>query len=181
MADIALAPAPIATPLTSWLASADPHTHTSAYQGVLTPVELDARATETAALLRGAAVHDLGWLRRIKVRGADRFRWLSVMVTNTVTDLQAQTGAWNLVVNAQGRIQGDLTVWRATADPASSNKLQEGRPDDTLEMEIAVNQLDHLLSHFDRFIIMDDVELSTREGETALGLTGPEASAVLAR
>lgn len=181
MADIALAPAPLATPLTTWLASCEPHPHTAVYRGVITPAELDARPTETAALLYGAAVHDLGWLRRIQVRGEDRFRWLSGMVTNTVNDLSAQTGAWNLVLNAQGRIQGDLTVWRATEDPAASNKVTEARPDDTLELEIAADQLDKLLTHLDRFIIMDDVELSVREGETALGVTGPEAGAVLAR
>ena len=57
-------------------------------------------------------MHDLGWMRRVAVRGEDRFRWLSGMVTNTVNDLFPNTGAWNLVLNAQGRIQGDLTVWR---------------------------------------------------------------------
>ena len=83
-----------------------------AYRGVLTPRELDAPDSEIAALAQGAAVHDLGWLRRVAVRGEDRFRWLSGMVTNTVNDLFPNTGAWNLVLNAQGRIQGDLTVWR---------------------------------------------------------------------
>jgi len=82
------------------------------YRGALTPRELDAPEAETEALARGAAVHDLGWLRRVSVRGEDRFRWLSGMVTNTVNDLFPNTGAWNFVLNAQGRIQGDLTVWR---------------------------------------------------------------------
>ncbi len=80
--------------------------------GVLTPRELDAPEVETAALVSGAALHDLGWMRRVDVRGPDRFRWLSGMVTNTVNDLFPNTGAWNLVLNAQGHIQGDLTVWR---------------------------------------------------------------------
>jgi hypothetical protein len=48
----------------------------------------------------------------VAVRGEDRFRWLSGMVTNTVNDLAVNAGAWNLVLNAQGRIQGDLHVWR---------------------------------------------------------------------
>jgi folate-binding protein YgfZ len=142
---------------------------------------LDVRSTEIAALFRGAAVHDLGWLRRIRVHGDDRFRWLSGMITNIVNDLQAQTGAWNLVLNAQGRIQGDLTVWRASSDTADSLAVGAGKPEDILEVELAADQLDKLLSHLDRFIIMDDVELSMREGDTALGLTGPEAGAVLAR
>jgi folate-binding protein YgfZ len=88
-----------------------------------------------------------------------------------VIDLAPDTGAWNLVLNAQGRIQGDLTVWR------------EG---DGLELEIAADQYDRLLAHFEHFIIMDDVELvplglEPGGAETALGLTGPLAGDVLAR
>ena len=168
MTETALAAPLTATPLASLLASTEPHTEIAAYHGVLTPLELDARASEIAALATGAALHDLGWLRRVVVRGEDRFRWLSGMVTNMVNDLPANSGAWNLVLNAQGRIQGDLTVWRE--EPA-------------LELEIYADQYEKLLAHLDRFIIMDDVELAGRDAtvETALGLTGPRAAEVLRR
>jgi folate-binding protein YgfZ len=180
MADIALAASPIATPLAAWLASGENQPETTVYRGVITPIELDARTAETEALALGSAVHDLGWLRRVQVTGADRFRWLSGMVTNTVNDLVGNAGAWNLVLNAQGRIQGDLTVWRSS--PQRHGPVA-GDPEsgDALELEIAADQLDRLLTHFERFIIMDDVELATREHETALGLTGPKAGEVLAR
>jgi folate-binding protein YgfZ len=145
--------------------AATPHQN-AVYRGVLTPRELDAPAAESAALARAAAGHDLGWLKRVAVHGEDRFRWLSGMVTNTVNDLANDAGAWNLVLNAQGRIQGDLTVWR------------EG---DQLELEIAADQVERLMAHFDRFIIMDDVELVPLGGEAALGLTGPAANEVLGR
>src|SRR3954466_7013610 len=112
MSDIALAAAPTATPLTSWLASGVSHPRTAAFHAVLTPAQLDAPATEIAALTSGAALHDLGWLRRIEVRGEDRFRWLAGMVSNSVNDLGPSHGNYSLVLNAQGRIQGDLTVWR---------------------------------------------------------------------
>jgi folate-binding protein YgfZ len=167
------------TPLATQLAQLAPpqvaaEPELMAYRGVLTPRELDAPERETAALVSAAAVHDLGWLRRVAVRGEDRFRWLSGMVTNTVSDLGANAGAWNLVLNAQGRIQGDLHVWR------------EG---ENLELEIAADQYDRLLAHLDRFIIMDDVELAPMSvdasgnvsGETALGLAGPLAADLLAR
>ena len=170
MTDTALAAAPTATPLTSWLASGDAHPHAAAFHAVLTPAQLDEPATETAALTSGAAVHDLGWLRRIEVRGADSVRWLSGMVTNAVSELGPAHGNYSLVLNAQGRIQGDLTLWR--------NRDANG---DKLELEIAADQAERLLGHFDRFIIMDDVELVVREGETGLGLTGPKAGEVLAR
>jgi folate-binding protein YgfZ len=155
-----------ATPLAVLLESLAVPSRLTAWRGVLTPQELDAPAGETAALLSSVAVHDLGWLRRITVRGQDRFRWLSGMVTNMVTDLAPNAGAWNLVLNAQGRIQGDLHVWRW---------------DDTLEIEIAADQYEKLITHLEHFIIMDDVELATVEGETALGLAGPLVNQVLAR
>jgi folate-binding protein YgfZ len=141
------------------------------YLGVLTPREFDARAREIAALASEAAVHDMGWLQRVAVRGEDRFRWLSGMVTNMVNDLGAQTGAWNLVLNAQGRLQGDLTAWRERDEAGG----------DELELEIAADQYEKLMAHLNRFIIMDDVELVPLSGEVALGLTGPAADDVLGR
>jgi folate-binding protein YgfZ len=170
MTEIALAANTPVTPLAALLESTVAPPELIAYRGALTPRELDAPATETAALAFGAAVHDLGWLKRVAVRGEDRFRWLSGMVTNTVNDLAPNAGAWNLVLNAQGRIQGDLTVWREAEE---------------LELEIAADQYDRLLGHLNHFIIMDDVELvplsEEPAGETAMGLTGPLADDVLGR
>jgi folate-binding protein YgfZ len=159
---IALAPTALAASL-DW---AQKSPALGGYRGALTAVELDAPGKETAALAAGVAVHDLGWLRRVAVRGEDRFRWLSGMVTNTVNDLPENGGAWNLVLTAQGRIQGDLWVWR------------DG---DALELEIAADQYDKLLAHLDRFIIMDDVELAPIEDLSAFGLTGPKAAEALSR
>jgi len=155
-----------ATPLAALLASAALPHELTVYRGVLTPRELDAPEREIAALATGAAAHDLGWQRRVAVRGEDRFRWLSGMVTNGVNELENNAGAWNLVLNAQGRILGDLTVWR------------EG---DELELEIEASQFERLMAHMERFIVMDDVELVALGEETALGLTGPASDEVLGR
>jgi folate-binding protein YgfZ len=150
---------------TMFQSAAMPH-QLGAYRGVLSPLRLDAADLETAALATGTAAHDLGWLKRVAVHGEDRFRWLSGMVTNTVDGLEAHSGAWNLVLNALGRVQGDLTVWRNG---------------DELELEIAADQYDKLMAHLERFIIMDDVELTPLSGEMAIGLTGPTADEVLGR
>lgn len=171
MTESAIAATPSSTPLAIFLASTAKSPKLSEYRCVLTPRELDAPAIETAALISGVAIHDLGWLKRLAVRGEDRFRWLSGMVTNTVNDLAPDTGAWNLVLNAQGRILGDLTTWR------------EG---DSLELVLAADQYDKLLTHLEHFIIMDDVELvplgqEPGAAETALGITGPCAAEVLVR
>jgi folate-binding protein YgfZ len=136
----------------------------TSYRGTLTPLRFDAPEAETRALLTGAAVHDLGWLRRVAVRGEDRSRWLSGMVTNTVEALADGSGAYNLVLNAQGRIQGDCSVWR----------LGDG-----LELESTADQMDALLTHLDKFIIMDDVELVPLDGVAALGVSGPGAAEIL--
>jgi folate-binding protein YgfZ len=208
MTEIDLAEAKQATPLAVLLESAArPHELPAyefcAYRGVLTPRELDVPARETAALAAGAAIHDLGWLRRVAVHGEDRFRWLSGMVTNTVNDLFPNTGAWNLVLNAQGRIQGDLTVWRegeelspqrrnpAGATPGHGDRLL-GTPfagESGLLLEIAADQYEKLMAHLNGFIIMDDVELVAMDEEqageaasaTAVGLTGPLADEVMGR
>lgn len=166
MTDLNPAASPAATVLAASFTSPNSQVPCAPYHGMLTPVEFDARRTEIAALAFGAALHDLGWLRRIAVRGSDRFRWLNGMVTNMVKDLPSGTGASNLVLNAQGRIQGDLNVWRESDD---------------LDLEVTFDQADKLLTLLDRFIIMDDVELAAVEGETAVGLSGPGASEVLSR
>lgn len=155
------------TPLATQLTSSG-RVQLTEYCGAMTPHHLDAPALEIAALAKEAATHDLGWMRRVEVRGEDRLRWLSGMVTNTVKDIPENGGAWNLVLNSQGRIQGDLTVWR------------DG---EALEIEIAADQYEKLIAHLDHFIIMDDVELVPRDvvAETAVGLTGPKAADVLGR
>ncbi len=196
-----------ATALAAMLELAQTPHELGVYRGVLTPQRLDAPEAEIAALAKGAAIHDLGWLRRVDVRGEDRFRWLSGMVTNTVNDLFPNSGAWNLVLNAQGRIQGDLTVWRAGEEMSPQRrktaagvlKSAEGAGDrllgtpfageSGLELEIAADQYEKLMAHLNRFIIMDDVELiplgwdaaGETGSETAVGLTGPLAGEVLER
>src|SRR5215469_4440669 len=129
-----LAVTAVPTPLASQIASGVKSPKLIDFHATMTPQAFDAPAEETEALARGAAVHDLGWMRRVSVRGEDRSRWLSGMVTNTVKDLPENGGAWNLVLNSQGRIQGDLTVWR------------EG---DELELEIAADQYEKLMTHLD--------------------------------
>lgn len=172
MTELILTTAATATSLAEFLAapgsaaSPDAVLRLIPYLGTLTPQQLDASGAETEALLSGVAVHDRGWQRRIAVRGEDRFRWLSGMVTNQVETLPDRSGAYNLVLNAQGRIQGDAYVWR------------DG---DQLELEITAEQSEALLAHLDRFIIMDDVELAPLDGQSALGITGPQAESILGK
>ncbi len=162
------------TPLAQTLASAG--APLAEYRGVLTVAAFADEAAEITAAWESAVVHDLGWQQRVAVTGEDRVRWLNGMVTHNVAALCAHPpdttfdglGNYNFVLNAQGRIQGDCRVWRIWNDGQ-----------DRLEIELAANQSARLMAHLERFIIMDDVELTPLPGWTALSLTGPKAAAVL--
>ena len=67
------------------------------------------------------------------------------MVTNSIQELKDGRGAYSFFLNAQGRIQGDATVF---AEP------------EALMIETASSRISDLISFLDRFIIMDDVELA---------------------
>jgi folate-binding protein YgfZ len=89
------------------------------------------------------------------------------MVTNNVRDLAPGHGVYAFMLNAQGRIQADLYAF------------QRG---DSLLVDTEHAQRDKILQLFDHFIIADDVEIADASDKlTALGLTGPEARAVLER
>jgi aminomethyltransferase len=123
-------------------------------------------ASQLSALLTGVAIaplDDTGWIR---VTGSDRVRWLNGMVTNAIQTLAPGEGCYNLVLNAQGRIQGDLTAW-----------MQE----DSILLETSSNQIPALLAHLDHFIIMDDVELADiGDSRQGLLIAGPKAATLVA-
>jgi folate-binding protein YgfZ len=123
-------------------------------------------ATELSALVTTAGAFDAGTRSRIRITGQDRVRWLNGMVTNTVKTLSAGSHNYTFVLNAQGRIQGDATIFALA---------------DHLILETDRSQSANLLAHFERFIIMDDVELAPIQAQTTLGLAGPAAAALLTR
>src|SRR6201982_267797 len=117
------------------------------------------------ALLSTAGVYDLGSRAKILLTGRDRIRWMNGMVTNNIRDLAAGHGVYAFLLNPQGHILGDIYVY---------NK------GDALIVETDRCQAEKIVATFDHYIIMDHVELKdTSERETALGLAGPRARAVL--
>jgi len=152
------------TALYPWLASTE--ARTGLYNGVETALSFGSTAAELAALRSGCGVFSLGWRARINVTGKDRARWLHNMVTNNVRDLPPNRGNYNFVLNAQGRILGDLYIYNRG---------------ETLLLETDASQAETLVNAMKRFIIMDKVELAS-EGEAlaALGVCGPKAEKILA-
>src|SRR5580698_1072282 len=100
---------------------------------------------ELNQILENAAFAPLDDRAFLRVTGSDATRWLNGMVTNSIQSLASGEGNYNFLLNAQGRIQGDCTIYR------------DG--DDFL-LETAATQLESVQQHLDHFIIMDDVELS---------------------
>jgi folate-binding protein YgfZ len=85
----------------------------------------------------------------LRITGSDATRWLNGMVTNNIKDLQPGEGNYNFLLNAQGRIQGDCTIYREPTDGPA-----------TFLLETQNSQLETVKQTLDHFIIMDDVELT---------------------
>lgn len=120
---------------------------------------------ELDALLNAVGMYDLGWRRVIRCTGDDRVRWLNGMVTNFIGNLDENTGCYAFVLNAQGRIQGDLDIYRRA---------------DSLWLETDAAQVDALTAFLDHYIIMDDVTLESQPQSTAIGIAGPNTAASIA-
>ncbi len=124
----------------------------------------DSRA-EFQALLSGCGVYDLGDRAKVAVAGGDRVRWLNGMVTNNVRDLAPNHGVYAFLLNAQGRIQGDLYAYNLG---------------DSLMVDTQSRQREHVLAHFDKYIIADDVEVADASTTvTSIGVAGPQARVAL--
>ena len=115
-----------------------------------------------------ASITDRAFLR---ITGSDAARWLNGMVTNSIQTLELGEGNYNFLLNAQGRIQGDCTIYRETnSDPTE------------FLLATTSSQLDPIQQHLDHFIIMDDVELTPAYAdESGLLILGKNATEILAK
>jgi folate-binding protein YgfZ len=136
------------------------------YLGAETALRFSSAGSELEILRTGCAAFELNWRGLVSATGQDRVRWLHNMVTNNVRDLQPNRGAYNFVLNAQGRILGDLTIFNRG---------------ESLVLETDRAQVETLLATLRRFIIMDKVELKDVGNEiTVIGVAGPKAAETLA-
>lgn len=135
------------------------------YSGAETSVRFTNENAEFAAITQSCGVYDLGWRGKIIVTGEDRGRWLNGMVTNNVKDLPLGSGNYNFLLNAQGRIQGDMYVYNRG---------------EYLLIDTERSQTEHITKTLDHFIIMDDVELTdATEKIASVGIQGPKAAEIL--
>src|SRR5438874_11030308 len=120
---------------------------------------------EFPALVSACGVYRLG-RGLISLTGADRVRWLNGMVTNNVRDLAVGHGVYAFVLNPQGKIQADLYAFNRG---------------ENLLVSAERGQVETILQIFDRYIIMDDVEVENLTGTfQVIGIVGPKSEGVLA-
>jgi folate-binding protein YgfZ len=154
MAQIALHP---------WLHATEARLGT--YNGVEMPLSFGDPTAELEALRSGSGVFVLAWRGRINVSGKDRVRWLHNMITNNVRDLSVNRGNYNFVLNAQGRILGDMYIYNRG---------------ESFALETDASQVETLVHAMKRFIIMDKVELvEVGADSVSVGICGPKAESVL--
>ncbi|HEY1938383.1 MAG TPA: folate-binding protein [Candidatus Angelobacter sp.] len=153
------------TALHPWLAT--DNARVGVYNGVETALHFGDPTVELAALRTGCGLFAMAWRGKINVSGKDRTRWLHNMVTNNVRDLPVNHGNYNFVLNAQGRILGDMYIFNRG---------------ESLILDTDATQVEALVNTMKRFIIMDKVELTPMgEDLISLGVCGPKAAAVLAK
>jgi len=135
------------------------------YGGAQTIASFGNPAGELDALRKSAGVFDLGGRSLLVLTGEDRVRWLNGMVTNNSRDLALNHGNYSLLLNAQGKIQGDLVAYN--------------RGDFTL-IVTDLSQAEKIKTIFDKYIIMDDVEVAdVSDRLSGIGIAGPNSRSVL--
>jgi aminomethyltransferase len=134
------------------------------YSGMETILDFGDPAGEFEALLFGCGGFSLSWRAKIGVNGKDRVRWLHNMVTNNVRDLPVNRGNYNFVLNAQGRIVGDMYIYNRG---------------ESFLIDTDYAQVEPLLAAMKRYIIMDKVEMSVAP-ILAFGCCGPKTEESMA-
>jgi len=122
-------------------------------------------ASQFEALRSGCGIFNLKSRAKIALTGSDRVRWLNGMVTNNIRDLAIGAGVYAFLLSPQGHIQADLYAYNRG---------------ESILLDTDRSQLEKILAIFDRYIIMDDVEVADISDQLrALAVIGPKAKETL--
>jgi folate-binding protein YgfZ len=122
-------------------------------------------AEEARRLIETAGVRALDERILVRVGGEEARTWLNGQVSNDVRATSPGDAVYALVLQVKGRIIADLHV------------LDRG--DAGLAIVVPRANLEALLAHFDKYIIMEDVVLERDEGTAILTVQGPRAAEVV--
>ena len=124
-------------------------------------------ASEYAAAIDGAAIHDASYAGRVRATGEDTLDLLHRLSTNVVVSLQPGQGAPTVLTTDRGRILDLITVINL---------------EDHILLLTSPQTRQTVVEWVDKYTIIEDVELRDVTAETAmLSVIGPEAWALLRR
>lgn len=124
------------------------------------------RPLDLAGARTGAAVYLDATRTRITLTGDDRFRWLNGIVSNDVLALEKGKGrraTYACALNEKGKILGDLVV------VCDDHELAVWAPSAVAPT---------LLAHWEKYVIMDDVELAIDAERRLIMVQGGRATDV---
>lgn len=102
----------------------------------------------------------------IELRGPERKSWLHNLVTNAVTTLSDDAGAYAFACDVRGRVQFDLNILNLP---------------DAIWIDVDRAASPDALAHLERYHISEDVTLALRAADYArLGVCGPRAPQIAA-
>ena len=135
------------------------------YSGIMLPRIFAGFDEEYRAARETCAVFDTNWRATFSLAGPDRVRYLNAVVSNDIKSLGEGSGVAALLLSPQGRILAELEIYaRAERLLLRTHASVRERTRETLE----------------KYIIMDDAELTDATDETAsVGIEGPRAAEII--
>ena len=133
------------------------------FHGVTVPAHFGDPGREWRAAREGGAVFAAGFRALIAATGEDRVAFLQGMLSNDVTALAPGQGLLAAFLTQQGKVVSDLRVYAHA---------------DRLLLDVMSWRRAALQEGLERFIVADDVELSSAAEVPLLGLEGPLARAI---
>lgn len=124
------------------------------------------RAEECRRLVESVALIDLSARGCLAVLGVDRVKFINGQVTNEVAGLRTGQGCYAALVNAKGKMQSDLNIYRL---------------EDELILDFEPGLLDTVTARLESHIVADQVELVDASPHFGLlSLQGPKTETTLA-
>jgi len=118
------------------------------------------------AFHQGALVASRSDLATLQVVGPDRARWLQGIVTNDLSNLDADCGIYTLLLDKKGKILADATV------------VVEG---EALLLAVPSSVAPTIHAHLDRYLVMEDAEVRADDQPARwIQIVGPAADRGLA-
>lgn len=119
---------------------------------------------EHRALREGCGIAVLSWRGGFELLGPDRHRFLHNYVTCDVKGLAPGSSAFGFFTSPQGRILSDAILLAG---------------EERLQVEVDRDQVEPLMAHLKKYILVDRVEIRPLEGLTPVAVIGPRVEEVL--